>query len=185
MGPDRRPDRRRDPVARRQAIVTAAIAVIAERGPADATHRAIAARADVPLGATTYYFPTLADLHAAALTQVADETAAELLEWSQRLAAGTDLAVTLASLCSEFVARRDYAIIDYEFYVAAARNPQLRSAARHWVDGTREVLTRLTDAETAFALVALIDGAMLEAVVTDEVVDEPRLAQAIRRLLPH
>jgi DNA-binding transcriptional regulator YbjK len=165
--------------------VTAAIAVIAERGPADATHRAIAARAEVPLGATTYYFPTLADLHAAAISQVADETAAELVEWYQRLTDGTDFAVTLAALCGEFVSRRDYAIIDYEFYVAAARNPGLRTAARHWVDGTRDVLTRLTDAETAFGLVALIDGAMLEAVVTDEVVNEARLAQAIRRLLPH
>jgi DNA-binding transcriptional regulator YbjK len=165
--------------------VTAAIAVIAERGPADATHRAIAARAEVPLGATTYYFPTLADLHAAAISRVADETAAELVEWYRRLTDGTDFAVTLAALCGEFVARRDYAIIDYEFYVAAARNPELRTAARHWVDGTRDVLTRLTDVETAFGLVALIDGAMLEAVVTDEVVNEARLAQAIRRLLPH
>lgn len=53
--------RRRDPEARRREIVTAAAELIVEVGAEAVTHRMVAARADVPLGATTQYFDTLDD----------------------------------------------------------------------------------------------------------------------------
>jgi AcrR family transcriptional regulator len=46
----------------RQAILTAAMIVIAKRGLHAATHRAIASEAGVPLSLTTYFFTSLNDL---------------------------------------------------------------------------------------------------------------------------
>ena len=50
--------RRVDP-DRKDRIVDAALDVIAEHGVAGATHRTIAAAADVPLGSMTYHFENL------------------------------------------------------------------------------------------------------------------------------
>lgn len=58
--------RRYDP-DRRQRIIDAAIRVVAGRGIAGLSHRAVAAEADVPLGSTTYHFASLDDLLIAAL----------------------------------------------------------------------------------------------------------------------
>ena len=66
--------RKRDPERRRREIIDAAVEVIADVGTGRATHRAIAERAGVPLGSTTYYFPTLDDLVAAALERVAESS---------------------------------------------------------------------------------------------------------------
>ena len=63
---------RRDPEARRQQIIKAAVRAIAEVGVGNVTHRQIAALAGVPLGSTTYYFPTLDDLVAAALREATE-----------------------------------------------------------------------------------------------------------------
>ena len=52
--------RRYDP-DRKDRILEAALEVIADHGVAGTTHRSIAARADVPLGSTTYHFETLDD----------------------------------------------------------------------------------------------------------------------------
>ena len=42
--------------ARREALLRAAVALLAEGGVRAVTHRAVADRAGVPLAATTYYF---------------------------------------------------------------------------------------------------------------------------------
>jgi TetR/AcrR family transcriptional regulator, regulator of biofilm formation and stress response len=48
--------------ARRAAILRATLGLIGERGPDAVTHRAVAARAGVPLSATTYWFESKDDL---------------------------------------------------------------------------------------------------------------------------
>ena len=45
-----------------EAILEAALRVIAERGVEAVTHRAVADAAGVPLSATTYYFESLDEL---------------------------------------------------------------------------------------------------------------------------
>ena len=59
--------RRQPDPGRRDRLIDVAIDVIADRGVAGATHRAVAEAADVPLGSTTYYFSTLDDLHREAI----------------------------------------------------------------------------------------------------------------------
>src|SRR4051812_7519765 len=79
---------RRDPEGRKRALAEAVVEVVAEVGVGRTTHRMVAARAGVPLGATTYYFPTLGDLVAAGLALVSDSIAQDLEQWRAAGAGG-------------------------------------------------------------------------------------------------
>jgi DNA-binding transcriptional regulator YbjK len=178
-----RPIAARDPEGRRRALLAATVEVIAEVGVGKTTHRAIAARAGVPLGATTYYFPTLHDLVTAALEQVTDGARVELGSWARELGDGRDLAGVLPRLVQQYLADRPRALLEYELYLAAARSPELRPLAEQWLHGMRDLLTPYTGAATAMAIIALLDGAMLQAVVTGDAPDSKTLRTAITRLL--
>jgi DNA-binding transcriptional regulator YbjK len=177
-----RPQRPRDPQARREALASAAIEIIAEVGIGRATHRAVAARADLPLGATTYYFPSLDALLGAGLEQATEALQADLRTWTDRLRDSSDLAATLAGLAEECLADRRRAQIEYELYVAAARDAALRPLAIGWLDGMRELLLPHLGLAAANAVSALLDGAMLQSLVSGAPVDVPALTDAIRRL---
>jgi DNA-binding transcriptional regulator YbjK len=178
----RRPQRPRDPAARRAALAAAVIEVIAEVGIGRTTHRAVAARAGLPLGATTYYFPTLDDLIAAGLRRATEAVHADLEDWAVRLRASPDLPATLATLASGYLADRGQAQIEYELFVAAARDPALRPLAEAWLTGMTDLLEQHMPRATARTVVALLDGVMLHALVTANDLDEDTLGGAIRRL---
>jgi DNA-binding transcriptional regulator YbjK len=176
------PRRARDPAARRAALAAAVIEVIAELGIGRTTHRAVAARADLPLGATTYYFPTLDDLIAAGLRRATEAVHADLDDWAVRLRETTDLPATLVALSSTYLADRGQAQIEYELFVAAARDPALRPLAELWLTGMTDLLAEHMPRPTARTVVALLDGAMLHALVTASDLDREPLTTAIRRL---
>jgi len=180
----RRAQRPRDPQARREALAAAAIETIAEVGIDRTTHRAVAARAGLPLGATTYYFPTLEDLVAAGLRRAAEAVEADLRSWSARLAGDGDLAWTLAELVRAYLADRRRARIEYELYVAAARDPALRALAESWLHGLHGLLAPHVGAAAARDVGAFLDGVMLQALVTGGEPDTAAIAATIRRLTP-
>ncbi|GID73864.1 hypothetical protein Ade02nite_25050 [Paractinoplanes deccanensis] len=183
-GPEarRRVQRARDPEARRRALAAAALEVIAEAGIGRTTHRAVAARAGLPLGATTYYFPTLDDLIAAGLRKAAADLHDDLELWAARLRDTPDVPAALADLIAEYLADRRRAQIECELYVAAGRDAALRPLALAWVDGLRNLLTPHLGETAARDLIALIDGVMLQALITGAEVDAPALTATIRRL---
>jgi TetR/AcrR family transcriptional regulator, regulator of biofilm formation and stress response len=175
---------RRDPEGRRRAIVHAAVGVIAEVGVGQVTHRQIAARAGVPLGSTTYYFPTLDDLVSAALREATEAARAQLATWVDELAASEDLAATFVDLARRYLADREQALLEYELCLAATRTPQLRAAAGLWIDGVREICARFTGGpERGFALAALVDGALLQALVTGDDLDADGLRAGVEALV--
>jgi DNA-binding transcriptional regulator YbjK len=178
---DRRP---RDPAARRAALATAVIEVVAEVGIGRTTHRAVAARAGLPLGATTYYFPTLDDLIAAGLRQATDTLRADLERQAERLRSTRDLPAALTDLARGYLADRGQTQIEYELFVAAARDPALRPLAQVWLDGMGEILAPRLGAAAARMVVALLDGALLHALVTDTDLDATALTAALRSLIP-
>ena len=181
MSGARRP-RPRDPQGRREAIVAAACEVIAEHGLASASHRLIARRADVPLGSTTYYFPTRDDLHAAALERSVRACVEELERWAERLA-GDPTAAALTELAAGYLADRARAIVEFELYLAAAREPRLRPLAASWIERLRSLLEPIAGAPRAHAIAMLLDGAMLQAHVLDRPLDAEALAPALAALL--
>ncbi|GAA2545597.1 TetR/AcrR family transcriptional regulator [Winogradskya consettensis] len=174
--------RARDPGARRRALAEAALEVIAEVGIGRTTHRAVALRAGLPLGATTYYFPTLDDLIGAALQHAAEELRVELDGWAERLGGADDVPAELTGLVQGYLGDRRRVQVEYELYVAAARDPRLRPLARGWLDGMGRMLEPYAGG-AAGDVVALVDGVILQAMVTGSDVDGDRLTAAVRRLI--
>ena len=181
-GGGRRSPRPRAPRARRDALAAAVLDVVAEVGIGRTTHRAVAARAGLPLGATTYYFPTLDDLIAAGLRRASEALQADLRDWAAQVAAADDPVAALVRLVESYLADRNRARIEYELYLAAARDARLRPLAETWVRGLRELLEPHVGDVAARGIVALLDGVLIQALVTGADLDGPALATAIRRL---
>ncbi|MFI6821299.1 TetR/AcrR family transcriptional regulator [Micromonospora sp. NPDC050187] len=182
-GQPRRTARSRDPEGRRRALTAAVVEVIAEVGIGRTTHRAVAARAGVPLGATTYYFPTLADLVAAGLARAGAELDAELCRWADHLGDGTDLAARLTRLLCGHLADPGRALTEFELYLAAARSPELRPLARSWRDQVRRLLTPMVGDRAAGAVAAFVDGVAVQSLATGEPVDPMAVESAIAALV--
>ena len=156
--------------ARRAALLDAAVEVIAEDGVAGATHRAIAARAGVPLSTTSYFFASIDELVTAAMQVVAerlitqvDGIAAELGSEPVDVEAAVDRLMDLL----DGVRAVDLAA-QFEVYVQCARRSQLQPVAHHMMtsfERAAEVALRAVGvprpAEAARAVVALIDGFQL------------------------
>ncbi|MFF9482455.1 TetR/AcrR family transcriptional regulator [Streptomyces sp. NPDC014733] len=159
--------RRHDP-ERRQRIIDAAIGVVAARGIAGLSHRAVAAAADVPLGSTTYHFATLDDLLVAALEQVNAGWLADFGRWVDGLDGDAPAADDVLRLVADTLAGdRARVTLEYELYLAALRHPRLRPLAADCLDEMARVLARRTgDLPTARALVAFADGLMLQHLLT-------------------
>ncbi|OPC78713.1 hypothetical protein B4N89_31610 [Embleya scabrispora] len=173
----------RDPEGRRLRIVRGAVQAIAEVGVGNTTHRLVAARAEVPLGATTYYFASLDDLVAAALAYASAETVRMVDDWAARIRGSDDVPGVLATLTAEYLADRPRALVEYELYLAAARSPELRGFARAWVEGVGGFLADRFGPPAAAAAVAVLDGTMLQVLTLGRPLDEEQLRWSLARCL--
>jgi TetR/AcrR family transcriptional regulator, regulator of biofilm formation and stress response len=174
---------RRDPEARRRTIVTAAVRAIADVGVGNVTHRQIAGLAGVPLGSTTYYFPTLDDLVAAAMREAIEYARAELEAWAEELTVSRDLPGTYVDVATRYLSDREQVLIEYELYLAAARSSELRPMAQLWIDGLRGICARFAGKDLGFALAAMIDGHVMQALAADEPLDADALRAGVERLV--
>ncbi|WP_411140864.1 TetR/AcrR family transcriptional regulator [Streptomyces sp. x-80] len=159
--------RRYDP-DRRQRIIDAAIAVVAERGIAALSHRAVAAAADVPLGSTTYHFATLDELLVAALRQVNRGWLTGFARWVDGIDTAAPLADEVIRLVEETLAGdRSRVVLEYELYLAALRHEAVRPIAADCLDEMVRLLGRRTgDLPTARAVVAFADGLLIQHLLT-------------------
>ncbi|WP_435738691.1 TetR family transcriptional regulator [Cellulosimicrobium sp. PMB13] len=169
------PRRQARGTARRDAIVRAAADLILREGPAAVTHRAVAARAQVPLAATTYYFTGLDDLIGAAGRVIVEgwadharDAAARAVRRtaSGRLAgsAGADAVVDAVLPPGGEAEVRGF----YEHLVGAGRYPALAHAyaeGRHQLDAAVAHLLTLLGVHgvNPALLVAVVDGAAVSA----------------------
>jgi DNA-binding transcriptional regulator YbjK len=157
------------------------------------THRAVAARAGVPVAATTYYFDSIQQLTEAALRQHVGERVDELTQITARAATGgrsiEDIALRFADA---LVGReRDVMIAQYEVYLEAARTPGLRPAVaealaafQDLAEASLTVLGATRPAEGARAFIALLDGFQLHRMARPraEAEDAAELFEAMRAL---
>lgn len=184
MGPTVvRRSRRHDP-GRRDRLIDAALAVIAERGVAGTSHREIARFADVPLGSMTYHFAGLDQVLAEAFTRHAD-TVARMFE--ERMAAAPDAAAAVEEIirhvCGDLLGDRHDLVLTVELYAAAARRPALLSVTQAWMGRSRRALERHFDPTTARELDALIEGLMLHSALSTDPMTPEQVAHAVYRLL--
>ncbi|WP_326621583.1 TetR family transcriptional regulator [Streptomyces decoyicus] len=170
--------RRYDP-DRRQRIIDAAIAVVGERGIAGLSHRAVAAAADVPLGSTTYHFATLDDLLVAALRQSNVVCLDDFARWVDGIDPAAPLAEKVARLVEDtLTGDRRRMELEYELYLAALRHEAVRPIAAECLDEMVRLLgQRIGDLRTARTVVALVDGLVLQHLLTGQPFD-PEVVRA-------
>lgn len=175
------PGRRLDP-DRKDRIIDAALEVIADLGVAHTTHRAIAARAEVPLGSVTYYFAGLGDVltqafgrHAERMSQRFAEHFGVVRDVEQLVDAVTDFVYG-----DTLVTARDW-VIAYELYLAALRDPALREVTDAWMRASRSVLERIVDPETARGVDALIEGFAMHRTLSTTPLPRAQVQEIVRR----
>lgn len=174
---------RKDPEGRRRAIVEAAVQEMIEHGPATLTHRRVAERARVPLGATTYYFSTLNDLRVAALEAIAARTEDDLEEIAEAIAGCEGAPETIAERLCLYLADRDRVLAESVLYFAGVHESDLRPLSRRWVQGMTEILSTHTSLRAARAAAVYMDGAILYALLNDTPLDQEELSAAVTALM--
>jgi len=181
--PAARSPRRYDP-GRKSRIVDAAIEVVARHGVAGTTMRRIAAEADVPLGSLTYHFEGLDDLLAQAFHRHA-ERMSPLYEAhfdGVRHREGFIDAVTDLIHGDAGADPREWAVA-YELYLAALRDPALRTVTEAWMRRSRAVLERFVDPVTARGVDAMIEGMVMHLTLSTATFDRADTREIVARLL--
>lgn len=183
QGPSRVVTRRHDP-NRKDRIIDAAIGVIAEHGVAGTTHRLIAAAADVPLGSLTYHFSGLDDLRAQAFRRHAERMSVVYESHFLRVDSGEALVEAVTDLIHGDAGAdtADWAVA-YELYLAALRDPALRTVTETWMRTSRAVLERFVDPTTARGIDALIEGLVMHKTLSTAPVSREQIRVIVARCL--
>jgi AcrR family transcriptional regulator len=161
----------RPTTARRAEIVTAALAILRERGAGALTARAVAARAGMALGQVSYHFASMEELlvetHRAATAELAAVTDAALAE------TGCDPVARLSAFLhagfAPDVLTTDYLNPRVELWAAARHHPALADTERALYAGYRaqlvELLSRAAPGDpgpAADGIMAMLDGLWLD-----------------------
>ncbi len=174
---------RRDPRGRRQAIVGAASALIAEEGAGELTHRRVASRAQVSLGATTYYFSSLHELEVAALQQLGDEINSWVDRVRQELAARNGDPTGFCEVLRAYLQDRGQVRTDFALIAGAVENSELWPLGRIWFDGLVSALAEHAAPDAARAIAVFADGALVHALLHDEPLDTDFLYRTVVALM--
>jgi len=157
---------------RRDELVRAAVALLAEGGVRAITHRAVATRAGLPLAATTYYFQSIQDLTEEALRVHVEDRIKGLQELAASAAIGSASVDEVAERFVNALLARDQAgtIAQFEVYLEAARNPAFQQTVADALDAfedlaraTLETLGASQPAHAAAAFVVVINGFALNS----------------------
>ncbi|MBM7368619.1 TetR/AcrR family transcriptional regulator [Gordonia hydrophobica] len=154
---------KRDPAARRAAIVKAAADLVVEVGPDRITHRMVAGRAQVPLGSTTQHFSSIDDLRTQALALLAKEIDDDLDDVRASLAEASGTADALVEQMHDYLTNSRNIAADVCLMSAGAFDDDLRDLSLRWQNTLIEVLTDYVGSDNALALAILTDGVVVHA----------------------
>ncbi|MEU1205879.1 TetR family transcriptional regulator [Nocardia sp. NPDC005825] len=168
-GPAREQPRQERSRLRREALVRAALELIAEQGPAAVTHRKVAARADLPGATTGYFFASVQDLIDEALAlQVRDRIAEFGPMFENALAERPTLDELLRLIAVTAARSRTAVIAQFQLYLDAGRRPELEGPVTEALEQFEALAVRVLRAcgavdpeEAAGQIVAMIDGFLL------------------------
>lgn len=175
--------RRRDPEARRREIIVAAAELIVEVGADAITHRKIAARAGVPLGATTQHFATLDDVRTAALQYLSEELDARFAAVRATLDERGVTPAVIADLISQVLTDAHAVQADRAVVTAAVHDPRVRELARSASAHLVEFLSPAYGVDRATAAAVFIDGVMWNAQISDAPLDTRLIETALTGIL--
>lgn len=170
---------------RRYALINAAAELLREGGFEAVRHRAVAQRAGLPLASTTYYFSSLEDLIASAVDHIGMLEVAQLRARIAGLSRRRRSAETTAEMLVDLLLGSqedpengsqitEQLISRYERSIVCARQPALREIQRRILHQRSDVVAeaversgRIARVEMAHALVCMVDGAVMAALVDD------------------
>lgn len=178
---------------RRAALLAAAAELSAEIGAGAVTHRAVAARAGVPLSTTSYFFSSIDELVTEALRMGATERVSDFdaAERAAVLAVDVPIGAVIDAVVDQALASsRNAEGSQVEYYLAAGRQPELQPEASAIVErfaervaGQLERTGAVRSDEAAWAITALGDGAMLHRLAQVDIDHRERLATGLRVLV--
>lgn len=175
--------RTRDPEGRRNSILSAAAELIREIGVSAVTHRKVAERAKVPLGSTTQYFASLADLVAEALTGMLTEQEKNLHDLVSDLQQAEDPASFLAELVERCYSDPKLLRNELSFWLLSTTHPKLKRLM-HWNDNTLvEALTQISTRQRAQAVMIHLHGLMLHCILHERGIPRAEMEESFRQLL--
>jgi TetR/AcrR family transcriptional regulator, regulator of biofilm formation and stress response len=157
--------------ARRDLLLRAAARVVAGRGSAALTHRAVAAEAGVSLASVTYHFASAADLHRAMFEHVGSAIGLEL---AALVADAAHDVAAVPAICADYAVRlASERLVEtaavFEMIVAAGHDAGLRPVARFFQDRLTDLFLPYTGDEAAARTAgAAVQGLLLTAVMTGE-----------------
>ncbi|MDO9356261.1 MAG: TetR family transcriptional regulator [Solirubrobacteraceae bacterium] len=179
-------------LARRDALLRAAVEIVAERGVGGATHRAIAERAGVPPSTTTYFFASIDELVLEALRHFTDLRVEQLSGLATMLADQHSSPEETARLFAEILcaAPPQHEIAQFEAYLdSSRRGGDDRHAVVEILEAFESVAVAALKANgtpnpelVAPIFVSLADGYGLRRCVLGESLDPRPLADAFHRL---
>lgn len=119
---------------RREALLDAAIEVVAAQGLRGLTHRAVEAQAELPHGSTTYYFGTRHDLLTALMAHMAFRASSALEPVARQLTlrlADRSQPIDIDSISDAMIqwidAEAGMELARYELQIAGARDDELKA----------------------------------------------------------
>ena len=185
--------------ARREALLEAVLAIVAEVGPDAVTHRRVAETAGLPLASTTYWFESKEHLLTAALELAAERDMARLRDHAlaatqtgtDPLAAAVDAILEPTAPAAATGSNRGSLIATFALLLEAARRPGLRAISLAWTAAYLDTLEPLMRAagctqprQDAELLLGAADGLLIEQLAADRLDDDlrPRLLRLARAL---
>ncbi|MBP2475775.1 DNA-binding transcriptional regulator YbjK [Crossiella equi] len=185
---------------RRQLLTEAAAALLAEGGFDAVRHRSVAERAELPLASTTYYFASLDELVSAAIEHgsraelaFGRECLAEVSE-RQGVLPTEDLVELMLDLLLGRSSRDgglEPVLLRYERLVGSARRPFLTDLMRGLGEELIGLLLQLfehsgtpVDRDRLDELIALVDGAVVNALIESNPDPRDAARRMLRRNLP-
>jgi DNA-binding transcriptional regulator YbjK len=177
---------------RRNALIAAAAQVVADRGYAGVTHRAVAARAGVPVATITYYFSSIDELVLAGVSHnqvaVADEIDRLV---SEHLAEGHTAQESCRWLAGVLLSIPQFELlVNFEVYLNATRQETLRENVTRTLGRFEEVAGRVFEGigaphpeQSAPELLAMVEGFLLHHLCRPTDDDLRKLQRALENQL--
>ncbi|MDY4379933.1 hypothetical protein SOV92_19285 [Pectobacterium brasiliense] len=148
-------------------LVDASLSIMLAKGIQGVSHRAVAAKAGVPLGSTTYYFRDLDTLLIASIERLTQRRRMEMDAWSADISSLDELITRLAELIiTRLTHDRVETTLSYELYFLALRHPTFSFYSEASTQVLRDTIRRFADEPTTRALTVLVDGFVIEGLLS-------------------
>jgi DNA-binding transcriptional regulator YbjK len=148
---------------RRERIITATMALLAEAGVGAVTARAVARRLGIPVGSVSYHFDSVRALLLEASRRVIALRAQDLEQWRADVTA-ENVTDRLAELIHrQMTTGRQLTIVAYELYILGLRDEDFRAISSRSIPLLRDTLSDFVPSPDATRLAATADGFQLES----------------------